>query len=129
MTLVDLPISHPPRSRALPILAMYVLAGAIVSICLWSFVDSGVRSPIYVLQLTLCAAAGPLYLITSSTTGMTEARYTVVGPLVGATCSVLWLVTVLLVPGLRRVPVLLHLLAAVFWLFCGVMLLLVTGTK
>ena len=66
---------------------------------------------------------------TASTTGLTDARYQVVGPTVGDATLLIWLAAVSLLPALRRVPVLMHLLGAALWLFCGVMLLLVTGTK
>src|SRR3954470_5445746 len=116
-------------SRTCSILAIYLIAAAIISLCLGPAIDSGMRTPLNIFQLTFCAAAGPLYLITASTTGLTDTRYALVGPLVGATCFLLWLATVLSILTLRRVPLPLHLLAAVAWLFLGVMLLIATGTK
>ena len=129
MTVLDPPTSQPQWRRVLGIFAMYLIAALVVALCLWSAVGSGVRSPLYIFQLTLCAAAGPLYVITASTTGLTEARYHAVGPTVGAATLLIWLAAVSLLPALRRVPVLIHLLGGALWLFCGVMLLLITGTK
>lgn len=77
----------------------------------------------------LCSAAGPFYWIVASTTRQNDDRYEWVGPIVGSVCWTIWVLFVLLTPGVRRAQSLYHVLGAMLWFFCGVMLLIATGGK
>jgi hypothetical protein len=113
-----------PFSILLACLAAYVAVAA----CFGQVLDPSARSPKHVAQLTLGAAAGPLYVLTASLTSQSEERYAVVGPAIGGAVTVLWLGVVCCTP-LRRFSVLGHLILNALWLFFGVFLLIRLGGK
>ncbi len=102
-------------SNSIAILSACLSAFAAAAVCCWQVVDPSIRSVKYIAQLTLGAAAWPLYVVTGSLTRQSEAA-------IGGAITVMWLVLVWATP-LRRISVLVHLLLNFLWVFVGLLLL------
>src|SRR5690242_18338876 len=98
-----LPQRQRPRWKSLLILVIpHLFSLGVMWIVFWIFIDPGVRTILGATKLSLCAASGPLFLVTAKLTGQSDARYDIVGPAVGLFALVAWTVIVLLIPALRR---------------------------
>jgi hypothetical protein len=118
-------------SHAIGTTIAYPAAAAIIATCIILGplrYTSGVNA-VLVLSLIASAASGPFFLITAFTIGLTDTRYNIVGPLIGAACVVGWACVLFTVPAVRRWSALRHFLAAFVWLFVGAMLLFGTSGK
>jgi hypothetical protein len=109
----------------------YPAAAALILFCvLWLPHDeTPVFDPLRLLRFTGCIAAGPLFLVTASCTGLNDARYNTVGPLIGAAVFAAWLCILFAVPGVRRWSPPIHFLVAFAWLCVGTLLMFKLGEK
>ncbi|MDB5292731.1 MAG: hypothetical protein JWL69_3972 [Phycisphaerales bacterium] len=102
----------PRHRRTLDILLMYALPTAVSTICFWIVtgkLGGGVA-------LTGCLFTGPLFLPLFLHFKSTEFMFMVAGPGAGFVILAGWLALVMWTP-LRRMPLLVHLILCVAWMF------------